>query len=45
MSFNDLFTKEAEVKKAAKEAKSGDSQTVQTKSRETADDQANKSDD
>ncbi|MBT8459637.1 MAG: hypothetical protein KJN60_08215 [Boseongicola sp.] len=42
MSFNDLLSKEAEMKKAAEDAKNADTHDLKAKSKATTDDQFNK---
>lgn len=42
MSFNDLFSKEAEIKKTVKEAKNKDTSTAESKDKETPKDQQGK---
>ncbi len=42
MSFNDLFSKEADIKKAAEETKSKDNPTAEFKNKEHSKDQPDK---
>ncbi|MEO0697894.1 hypothetical protein AAFO92_00160 [Roseovarius sp. CAU 1744] len=42
MSFNDLFSKEAEIKKAVKEAKNKDTPSAEPKDKEDPNDQQGK---
>lgn len=42
MSFNDLFSKEADIKKAAAEEKNKDNPTAETKNKENSSDQQGK---